>query len=102
MPVPLVHIRDSAIGEIAKSPSIMSAVKDLAGVVAANVGAQGFTASSGAAQSGAPITAVVSTGVTDRDRATVTIQHPAGLAMQAKHGVLTRAASMAGLEVKTL
>lgn len=33
--------------------------------------------------------------------ATVTIAHPAGLAMEAKHGTLKRAAASVGLEVKS-
>lgn len=36
---------------------------------------------------------------TDRARATVWLAHPSGLAVQAKHGTLTRAASEAGVEV---
>ena len=48
----------------------------------------------------------VRSGVTDdmkinRAHASVTIAHPAGLAMQAKHGTLTKAAAAAGLEVKS-
>jgi hypothetical protein len=47
----------------------------------------------------------VRSGVTDdmrinRARGTVTIAHPAGLAMQAKHGTLTKAAASVGLTVK--
>ena len=38
---------------------------------------------------------------TDRAKALVTIMHPAGLAMQAKHGTLTKAAASQGLEVKS-
>ena len=38
---------------------------------------------------------------TDRAKALVTIMHPAGLAMQAKHGALTKAAAAVGLEVKS-
>lgn len=41
----------------------------------------------------------VSTGTTDRAAASVTIAHPGGLGMQAKHGTLTRAAGAAGLDV---
>ena len=37
---------------------------------------------------------------TDRAAAAVTIAHPAGLSMQAKHGSLTKAAASLGLEVK--
>ena len=95
-----VDLDRSGVGVVAKSAQMMDAVEDAANRIAANVGAQGLIATSGATKSAALITAVVSTGVTDRDRATVTIQHPAGLAMQARHGVLTKAASMAGLEVK--
>jgi hypothetical protein len=40
------------------------------------------------------------TATTDRFRANVTITHAGGLAAQAKHGVLTRAAAAAGLEVR--
>lgn len=38
--------------------------------------------------------------VTDRAVVYVTIAHPGGAAAQAKHGVLTRAASAQGLEVR--
>ena len=36
---------------------------------------------------------------TDRARASVSMNHPAGLAVQAKHGLLTKAASEMGLEI---
>lgn len=36
---------------------------------------------------------------TDRAAAAVILAHPAGIAVQAKHGLLTRAAARAGLEV---
>lgn len=38
--------------------------------------------------------------VTDRAHGRVTIAHPAGQAVQAKHGALTKAAAQAGLEVR--
>ncbi len=38
---------------------------------------------------------------TDRAAAAVTIAHPAGMAIQAKHGALTKAAAELGLEVKS-
>lgn len=46
-----------------------------------------------------PLPVRVDTYDTDRARATVWLAHPSGLAVQAKHGLLTRAASEAGLEV---
>ncbi|MGZ0151877.1 hypothetical protein ACXJJ3_32795 [Kribbella sp. WER1] len=42
---------------------------------------------------------VVDEYTTDREAASVTIRHPAGVAIQAKYGSLTRAASAVGLEV---
>lgn len=39
----------------------------------------------------------VRSGVTDRARSVVTIEHPGGLGVQAKHGTLTRAVGSAGL-----
>ena len=36
----------------------------------------------------------------DRERADIAIVHPAGKALQAKHGALTRAAAAHGLEVR--
>lgn len=38
---------------------------------------------------------------TDRAAAAVTIAHPAGTAMEAKHGTLRKAAAAAGYEVKS-
>lgn len=46
-----------------------------------------------------PLPVRVDTYDTDRARATVWLAHPAGLAVQAKHGLLSKAASAAGLEI---
>jgi hypothetical protein len=46
-----------------------------------------------------PVT--VRTYTTDRAAAAVAIAHPAGMAEQAKHGTLTRAAAAAGLQVRS-
>lgn len=43
---------------------------------------------------------IVRSYTTDRAAAAVSIAHPAGLAMQAKHGALTKAAASLGLEVR--
>ena len=50
---------------------------------------------------GEEVPVVVDEYTTDRRAASVTLAHAAGLAMQAKYGTLTRAASAAGLEVKS-
>jgi hypothetical protein len=46
-------------------------------------------------------TVQVSSYTSDRAAASVAICHPAGKAMQAKHGSLTRAATAVGLEVRS-
>lgn len=43
----------------------------------------------------------VEVGTSDRARGVVLLAHPAGLAVQAKHGALTKAASASGLQVKS-
>lgn len=44
-------------------------------------------------------TVTVAQFTTDRAIAVVRVNHPAGLALQAKYGILTKAAAAAGLEV---
>jgi hypothetical protein len=44
---------------------------------------------------------VVDDYLTDRQATAVTIKHPGGLGMEAKHGTVSRAAAAVGLEVKT-
>jgi hypothetical protein len=75
-----------------KDPGIASVINGLAQSVAVNAR---YTTSDGET-----LPVVVDQYTTDRRAASVTIAHPAGLAVQAKHGVLTRAASAAGLEVR--
>lgn len=90
-------IRDTAgIAELEKSDGVAAAVKALAVQVAANAESQHRAVSSGQV-----LPVKVDTYTTDRAAASVTLAHPAGLAMQAKYGVLTKAAAGAGLEVKS-
>lgn len=89
--------------EIAKRRETADAVRDLAEKVADNVRSQGHMVSGIPGDEVLPVT--VNVGETknmrvNRAKAWVTLAHPAGLAVQAKHGALTKAASEAGLEVK--
>jgi len=68
--------------------SLSAEVKAAADAIAANVDARGK-----------PVE--VRTYETDRAAASVSIAHPAGLAIQAKHGALTQAAASVGLEVRS-
>lgn len=80
---------DSAgIAEILKSAEMQAAVTGLAESIAGDVRSQVGDAE-----------VVVDEYMTDRAAASVTIKHPKGLLLQARDGVLTRAASSAGLEV---
>lgn len=89
--------RDSSgLAGILKSSDVAGAVHRQAEQVAAQARAQGRSVASGAAL---PVT--VDDYTTDRAASAVTITHPAGTAMQAKYGVLTRAAAALGLEVSS-
>jgi hypothetical protein len=70
-------------------------VNDLAHAVAAQVEAAGQKVDNG--REDLPVK--VDEYTTDRAAASVTLAHPAGRAVQAKHGLLTRAAASVGLEV---
>jgi hypothetical protein len=90
-----VRIDSRGMAEVAKSAGVAAEVERLAGTVADNVRAQGHRVSSGD-----PLPVRVDTYTTDRAAAAVVINHAAGLGMQAKYGVLTKAAGDAGLEVR--
>ena len=93
-----VRLNSRGIEEVAKSSEMRRAIEDLAERVAANVRDQGVRVEGTPGDIALPVE--VSVYETDRARASVTIKHPSGLAVQAKRGVLTRAASAAGLQVK--
>lgn len=96
-----VKLDRAGIAAIAKSDEMMALVSAAAEEVAANVHGQGIQV--GDRDGGPreiPLPVKVDTDVSDRARASVILAHPAGIAAQAKHGALTRAAAAAGLEVK--
>lgn len=98
---PNVRLNHAGIAAILKSSEMQALVEGAAEEIAANVRAQGITV--GAFKGGAgeiPLPVTVSTTTTDRAHASVVLAHPAGTAVQAKHGALTRAAAAAGLDVK--
>lgn len=93
-----VRLSSRGIAEIAKSREVRREVTELAERVADNVRAQGIRVEGSPGDVALPIE--VTSYTTDRARSSVTIKHPAGQAVQAKHGALTKAAAAAGLEVK--
>lgn len=96
-----VKLDHAGIAAIAKSSEMQALVKDVAEEIADNIRGMGIKvgdADGGPREVDLPVK--VETDVTDRARATVVIAHPAGIAVQAKHGALTRGASAAGVTVK--
>lgn len=97
-----VRLNHHGVGEVLRSAGVRAVVEAAGEAVAAAARSQGRTTSDG---SPLPVQvrvvpALPSGSISDRRPvAQVTITHPAGLGMQAKHGVLTRAAAAVGLEV---
>lgn len=87
----------AGIREALKSQQLRQGTNTLARTVANNVEGQGHKVDHG--RDALPVE--VEPYTTDRAATSVTIAHPAGAAIQVKHGALTRAAAAAGLEVKS-
>ncbi len=95
-----VRLNHAGISRILKSAEMAAATRKAAEQVAENVRGMGITVGDvdgGTHEIDLPVT--VTTFTTDRAHAVVALAHPAGIAVQAKHGALTKGASMAGLEV---
>lgn len=82
---------------ILKGAALREMVREKAEEIAGNARSQGHLVEGVPGDIEMPVEVTVYD--TDRARASVIIKHPSGLAIQAKHGVLTRAAAEAGLEV---
>lgn len=85
----------AGLAAILKSAEMAAAVKSIAEDIANN--ARGIMVEGVPGNVALPVE--VKSSVTDRARASVTLAHPSGLAVQAKHGVLTGGAAGAGMEV---
>jgi hypothetical protein len=85
----LIHLDFAAIGKILKE-DMRGPIDELAAQIAAKVDTGSVDA---------PVTVLSTT--TDRAVAIVAIAHPAGEAIQAKYGALTKAAAACGYEVKS-
>ncbi len=89
-----VRLDHAGIREVLQSEAVFQALHGLADEVAAEVRSHPRVQAHGV--DGA---VEVEAETTDRARLTVGILHPAGKGLEAKHGVLTRAAGAAGLDV---
>jgi hypothetical protein len=95
-----IRLNQRGIEAIAKGAEMRALVEKAAEEIARNVRAQGIKVGDrdgGPLEYELPVKVKVTT--TDRAHASVILAHPAGIAVQAKHGALTRAAASAGLEV---
>jgi hypothetical protein len=96
-----VRLNSAGVAAILKSGGVAAVVKDAAETVAERVRDQGIKVGDrdgGRHEYDLPVT--VSMVTTDRAHANVTLAHPSGDAVQAKHGALTKAAAEAGLDVR--
>lgn len=96
-----IKFNRAGLAEVLRSAEMQHMVQGAVDKLADEVRQQGITV--GALESGGddiplPVTATVT--ITDRAHGRVTLAHPAGIAVQAKHGALTRAASAEGLSVR--
>ena len=94
-----VRLNSRGIEAVAKSAPIAREVTKLAEAVADNLRSQRHMVEGVPGDVALPVE--VTSYETDRARSSVTITHPSGLAVQAKHGALTRAAAQEGLEVRS-
>jgi len=95
-----IRLDHRGIAALLKSAGVAAATKAAGEAVASNVRAMGIKVGDvdgGPHEVDLPVNVMMVQ--TDRAKALVTITHPAGLAVQAKHGALTKAAAQAGLDV---
>lgn len=96
-----IRLNSKGVAQVLKAAPMAAAVKTAAEQVAQNVRDQGITVGDrdgGPHEFDLPVKVTMST--TDRAHANVTLAHPSGNAVQAKHGALTKAAAQAGLDVR--
>ncbi|MCK2239397.1 MULTISPECIES: hypothetical protein [unclassified Crossiella] len=88
-----VRLDHAGIAELLTSPQVRELLTTTAQAVAQTARAQGRLLASGKP---VPVT-VAAESDTDRARVSVGIPHPAGIGMQARHGLLSRSAEENGL-----
>lgn len=98
-PKPKIRRNSRGIEQVAKSAAVRRQINALAMRVAANVRYQGIRVDGIPGDIALPVE--VHEQATDRARAAVSLAHPSGKAVQAKHGALTKAAAQVGLNVRS-
>lgn len=85
-----VRVNDRGLQELMKGEQMQAILGAKAGAVAAEVEAAGIRVEGKPGRVDIPVTVTVRVGRT-RARSRVFLDHPAGIAVEARHGVLTRA-----------
>ncbi|MCG5460846.1 hypothetical protein MED01_004272 [Micromonospora sp. MED01] len=83
-----VKLNRRGMRELLRSEAVQGVLGRKASAVAAEVEAAGIRVDGVPGRIALPVTVDVGAG-TERARATVTLDHPSGLAVEAKHGILT-------------
>ncbi len=87
-----------ALREVLRGPEVVAALESVAEEIATLARARHLRT-----RDGRPLPiAVIRESPTDRGAVTVAVTHPAGVGMEARHGVLRQAAQAAGLTVSGL
>ena len=94
-----ITLDKAGLAAIAKSAEVRQVVDDAANRIADEVRGQNIEVGAFKGGGKIPLPVDVRKETTDRASAAVVLAHPAGIAVQAKHGALTKAASAVGLEV---
>lgn len=94
----IVKLDRGGISALLKSDGMAGLVASAAEAVAEQVRGQGILVEG--VPGDVPLPVTVSAYTTDRAAASVALAHPSGIAVQAKHGALTKAASAEGLQVR--
>lgn len=96
---PKVKLNHAGLAAILQSGEMRALVDEAAAKVVSAAQGQGVQVNGHHGEKvDLPVT--VTAGTSDRARSTVALAHPAGEAVQAKYGTLTKAAAAAGLEVR--
>lgn len=94
-----IRINQAGLDAVLRGPGMRAATRAAAEAVASNARAQGVTVEDeNGGEDEIPLPVEVEQGADGA--AYVKLAHPAGLAVQAKHGTLTTAAAQAGLDVR--
>ena len=97
-----VRLNNAGVRQMLTSVGMHRVIQAKAEEVAAHVRDQGIdVGDKDGGRHEAPLPVTVEVGTSDRARGVVILAHASGLAVQAKHGVLTKAASASGLQVKS-